>query len=111
MSITILPLWRNQTVVCIASGPSLTQDQVDQVKGLNTIAINDAYKLAPWANILYACDYQWWDWHKGVPDFKGYKLQHAIGGENKGHSPIIKPYPGIDIILESFTFMNLFLIK
>lgn len=56
----------------IASGPSLTKEDVDRVKSLNVIVINDNYKLAPWADILYACDPQWWDWHDGV-DFKGKK--------------------------------------
>lgn len=41
------------------------------------IAINDAYRLAPWADTLYGCDGQWWKWHGGVPSFTGpkYALQ------------------------------------
>lgn len=41
------------------------------------IAINDAYRLAPWADVLYACDADWWKWHDGVPTFTGpkYALQ------------------------------------
>jgi hypothetical protein len=26
------------------------------------IAINDAYRLAPWADVLYACDAKFWKW-------------------------------------------------
>lgn len=36
-------------------------------------AVNDAYKIAPWANILYAADHSWWQQHKGASDFQGKK--------------------------------------
>jgi hypothetical protein len=63
------------TVVCIGGGPSLTRDDVDYCRGKAfVIAINDAYKLAPWADALYACDGLWWRWHKGVPSFDGPKF-------------------------------------
>lgn len=58
------------TIVCVGGGPSLTKADVEAVRGRAiTIAINDAYRLAPWADVLYACDNKWWTWHKGVPDF------------------------------------------
>ena len=63
----------------IASGPSLTKEDVDAVRGLNVIVINTSYWLAPWANILYACDGHWWDWHYDNPDWKA-KLD-AFEGE------------------------------
>lgn len=67
-------LWPGETFVCIASGPSLTQEDVDYVRGkARVIVVNDNYKLAPWADVLYACDYRWWDHHKGVASFKGLK--------------------------------------
>lgn len=62
--------------VIIASGPSLTKEDVELTRGQNVIAINDNYRLAPWANILYACDPQWWKWHedkKDLLEFKGEK--------------------------------------
>lgn len=37
------------------------------------MAVNDAYKLLPFADALYACDGRWWDLHKGCPDFVGEK--------------------------------------
>jgi len=68
------PTWMGCTAVCIGGGPSLTPEDVDYVRDkANVIAINDAYKLAPWANILYACDLKWWNWHGGVPEFKHIK--------------------------------------
>jgi hypothetical protein len=35
------------------------------------IAVNDAYRRLPFAEILYACDARWWQVHKGCPDFQG----------------------------------------
>lgn len=71
------------TFVLIGGGPSLTQADVDAVRGhARVIAINDAYKLAPWADVLYAADRQWIDWHDGVPSFSGPK--YSIEG---GHTP------------------------
>lgn len=71
------------TVVCLGGGPSLTPDDVTYCRGKATvIAINDAYKLAPWADVLYACDARWWNWHRGVTSFTGLKfsLQKAAAG-------------------------------
>lgn len=62
-------VWGGKTVVCIGGGLSLTREQVDMVEasGVPTIAVNDAYLLAPWADVCYFCDFEWWGWHtKGV---------------------------------------------
>lgn len=52
-----------KTVVCIASGPSLTAQDCELVRlsGLFTIVVNTSYRLAPWADVLYAGDRQWWN--------------------------------------------------
>lgn len=67
-------LWPNETVVCIASGPSLTPEDVAVVRGrARVVVVNNSYQLAPWADVLYAADARWWKWHKGAPDFQGLK--------------------------------------
>lgn len=67
-------LWPGETVVCMATGPSLTPDDAASVRGTaRVIVVNDAYRLAPWADCLYAADGKWWRWHHGVPDFAGMK--------------------------------------
>lgn len=38
------------------------------------IAINNSWKLVPWADALYATDGMWWEHHKGVPEFKGKRI-------------------------------------
>ena len=63
------------TAVCLASGPSLVQEDVDYCRGKATvIAVNDAWRLAPWADALIASDSAWWRFHQGVPDFHGLKF-------------------------------------
>ena len=61
-----------QTAVILASGKSLEKYDVDYCQGKAKIyAVNNTYQLAPWADVLYACDKEWWDTYK--PDFKGEK--------------------------------------
>lgn len=59
-----IPIFQNCTVAILGGGPSLTQNQVNAVEHFPVIAINDAYKLAPWADILYGCDAKWWNWEE-----------------------------------------------
>jgi hypothetical protein len=55
------------TVLVMGSGPSLIQADVDLARAHvdATIAVNDSYKFAPDATVLYAADGKWWGWHKG----------------------------------------------
>lgn len=47
----------------LATGPSLNQKQADYIRGKsNVLVINDSYRIAPWADCLYACDMKWWQW-------------------------------------------------
>jgi hypothetical protein len=57
--------WRGRTVVCIASGPSLTAEDCELVRqsGHPTIVVNRSYRLAPWADILFAMDAYFWQEH------------------------------------------------
>jgi hypothetical protein len=55
--------WTGCTVVCIASGPSLSADDCERVErsGLPTIAVNTSWKMARFAQVLYAGDACWWN--------------------------------------------------
>lgn len=67
--------WRGEIVVVIASGPSARDADLDLVRGkAKTIVVNNSWRLAPWADVLFACDRKWWEEHRCVPEFKGVKL-------------------------------------
>lgn len=63
--------------VCIATGPSLSQDQVEVVRqsGAAAIVVNDAYLLAPFARLAYFADTKWWRWHKDREEWKAFAGQ------------------------------------
>jgi hypothetical protein len=66
--------WPESTVVILGGGASLVVEDVDAVRGrARVIAINDAHRLAPWADVLYAADARWWRYYQGVPTFAGLK--------------------------------------
>jgi hypothetical protein len=50
-----------QTVICIASGPSLTEDDCEHAtRSHPTIAVNNSWQRAKACTIVYASDYIWW---------------------------------------------------
>lgn len=53
--------WRGETVICIASGPSLTAEDCELVRGRLAIVTNTTFRACPWAAALYAFDRQWWN--------------------------------------------------
>jgi hypothetical protein len=71
------PDWGGQVAVIVGAGASATTEAVGLLRGrVRTIVVNTSYQLAPWADVLYACDLKWWDWHKGAPEFSGLKVAH-----------------------------------
>lgn len=76
------------TIVCIGSGPSLTPEDVACCQGRAcVIAVNDAVRLAPWADVLYAADSDWWREYDGVPTFTGQKYGLKNPSRTKDHWP------------------------
>jgi hypothetical protein len=59
--------------IVAATGPSLTEAVAARCHGQHVIAVNDAYRRLPSAEVLYAGDADWWELHAGCPDFAGEK--------------------------------------
>ena len=86
--------------ICIATGPSLTKEDCDKAarSPAKVIAVNDAYRLCPDADILYACDDRWWRHH--LPDvranFKGelYTQYHNDSVKQYADRENLKSVPG-----------------
>lgn len=63
-------LFLGETVVCIASGPSLTPEVCERIRAAQTegkcrvIVVNSSCTLAPWADVLFFTDSGWYDARK-----------------------------------------------
>ncbi len=96
-------LWPGATFVLFGGGPSMSQALVDACRGrrdagqdVRCIAINDAYRLAPWADVLYFCDDKWWRWHhRKIGDWKGL-IVRLQGGEHDFGDARIKVLRNLD---------------
>jgi hypothetical protein len=70
-----LPDWSNEVVAVVASGASASVEVVDKLRGRCRVAVvNNSYKLAPWADLLYAADDHWWREYKVAREFAGLKV-------------------------------------
>lgn len=75
------PSFKGKTVVIIGGGPSRTRAQCDLVRGTDwiAIAINESWRDAPWAAILYGCDWEWWqDKAPAIEEFDGLRVVGTV---------------------------------
>jgi hypothetical protein len=61
-------IWDNEIVYIIGGGPSLKNFDWNQLKGKKIIAINRAYEVLPWAEVLYWTDSRFYKWYKSDID-------------------------------------------
>lgn len=79
----------NNVWCCVGGGGSLTQSDVDTLRGrVRVIGVNDAYRIVPFADAIYAADISWWavHWEKVQKNFAG-RMYTVINGQDK-----VKPY-------------------
>jgi hypothetical protein len=64
-----------QMALIFGSGPSLA-DLWNPARAIPcpAIAVNDAWQIAPKADVLYASDDSWWRFHRVVPEFDGFRV-------------------------------------
>ncbi len=77
--------WSGETAFLLAGGPSLRGFDAEILRGRRVIAINNSYLLAPWADVLYYCDRQWWEDHRerALATFTG-KYRVSLGTSADG---------------------------
>lgn len=84
----IVDRWKGRTVVCIASGPSLTPDDCELVHraGHPSIVTNTTFRLCPWADVLFAFDIQWWRLYRSEVEanFCGKRVTCSSHGRSVG---------------------------
>ena len=68
------PIWRGRTVAILAGGAGSTLEAADLIrqKGATALVVNNAFRLAPWASMLYAADKDWWN-HPANVDAKRFE--------------------------------------
>lgn len=80
--------------MCIATGPSLTDEQLQvvhqaqQAGRVRVIGVNCAYQKAPWVDALFACDLMWW------------KKYRADGAHGQGWQSWCKQNPGAETVTQ-----------
>jgi len=69
--------WRGECVAIVGAGPSAKAAGVEKLKDrIHVIVINESHSLCPWADILYACEADWWTVReKEAKKFPGIKLR------------------------------------
>jgi hypothetical protein len=97
------PDWLGRTVVCIASGPSLTAEDCDAVRaaGYPAIVTNSSFRRAPWAAILFGYDSRWWKAHMAEVQALGFSgrmlcaspIAANFGVETVHNAPWLRSYP------------------
>lgn len=72
------PMWAGATCAILASGPSMSAAVAETVRthaDVRVIAVNNTFKLARWADVLYAADERWWTkYHAETTGFLGLKV-------------------------------------
>jgi len=79
----ILPIFKGETAVLIATGPSITEEQLQLVKrhqelgNCKVFTMNNVYENVPWTDVHFACGGDWWGLYyprsKELQELKGTK--------------------------------------
>ena len=91
---------RFQSVVCLASGPSLTPEDVADVRAWRdadpsdraVIVTNTSFRMALWADVLCAMDYKWWREYgrEAAQDFRGRRVSVMDSVIARQHAEIVE---------------------
>jgi hypothetical protein len=76
-------LWPGATVAVLASGPGMSAAAANAVRAaaVRAIAVNTTIRLAPWADVLYAADADWWTHPAHADVLAQYRgLRYSVSG-------------------------------
>lgn len=88
-------IWEGRTVICIASGPSLTAEDCELVhaSGHPVVVTNTTFRMCPWADVLFGFDSKWWKlYREEVTQFRGEKLSASRLSEKYGARTLMLGY-------------------
>lgn len=76
------PMWQDEVCYILGGGPGLKLVDIEKLRGRRTIAVNQAFKLADWFDILFFGDCRWYDWFtpqiNQFPGMKVHGCEHLI---------------------------------
>ena len=68
-------MWPGQTVFILGGGPSLQNIDLNRLRESRVIAVNNAYQLAEWIDVVFYGDCRWYENHKdALLNFGGLKV-------------------------------------
>jgi len=68
-------LWPDGECYILGGGPSLAKIDIESLRGRRVIAVNQAFKLAPWIDVMFYGDCRWLNQYShGLLDFAGLKV-------------------------------------
>jgi hypothetical protein len=73
---TVPQIWDGDTCFIVGGGPSIAKVDIDRLRGKGRfIAVNNAYKIANWFEVMFYGDKQWLRAHgRGLSEFPGLKI-------------------------------------
>lgn len=72
---TVPEIWPGGTCYILGGGPSLSRIPMERLHDRRVIAVNNAYQLGDWIDVMFYGDCRWWNWHgKALLDFPGLKV-------------------------------------
>ncbi len=88
-------IFQNQSVFLVGGGPSLKGFDWERLRGKNIIAINRAFEVLPWAQVLYWTDPEFYLTQKNeIDEFAGLKVCSKELKQKTTDIHILKGYNG-----------------
>lgn len=90
------PLFKGESVFCVACGPSLTPAIAAKLKGRRVIAVNSAVYMVPFADVLFFTDAGWFEAFNEDPDKKRpLELSGRPGNDVWPRRTFVEQFPGL----------------
>lgn len=81
---TVPELWPGATCYILGGGPGLARVSLEQLHKRRVIAVNNAYQLGDWIDVMFYGDCRWLTWHeKALLDFPGLKVTACDSHKDK----------------------------
>lgn len=72
---TVPELWPGGMCYILGGGPGLARVPLEKLRDLRVIAVNNAYQLGDWIDVMFYGDCRWFKWHcTALLDFPGLKV-------------------------------------